>query len=134
MAENTLEPLSPFTDAHTLELADEVEVEVPRGEPRQLLAAVAAALAAREPAETLAEKLTEAAGAVLPEEAQADERLAQAVAYRLALPYLARHEAVKGALAEVEPLLEDLTEEELDERGPRSPAQPCPRLRWTSSC
>ena len=116
--EHTLEPLSPFTDSRTLALADAVEVDVPRGEPRKLLAAVADALAAREPAETLAEKLNEAAGAVLPEQAQADERLAQAVAYRLALPYLARHEAVKGTLAEVEPLLENLTEEEVAERGP----------------
>jgi hypothetical protein len=84
-SEHTLEPLSPFTDSRTLELADAVEVDVPRGEPRKLLAAVADALAAREPAATLAEKLNEAAGAVLPE-AQADERLAQAFAYRLALP------------------------------------------------
>ena len=118
MAESSLEPLSPFTDSLTLELADAVEVEVPRGEPRKLLAAVADALANREPAETLAEKLNEAAEAVLPEQERADERLAQAVAYRLALPYLARHEAVKGALAEVEPLLESLDEEEREERGP----------------
>jgi hypothetical protein len=118
VAEHTLEPLSPFTDAGTLELADAVEVDVPRGEPRKLLAAVADALAARAPAETLAAKLNEAAETVLPEEAQADGRLAQAVAYRLALPYLARHDAVKGTLTEVEPLLEDLTEEELEERGP----------------
>jgi hypothetical protein len=116
--EHTLEPLSPFTDSRTLELADAVEVEVPRGEPRQLLAAVADALAAREPAAALGEKLTAAAATVLDEEAQADERLAQAVAYRLSLPYLARHEAVRGTLTEVEPLLEDLTEEELAERGP----------------
>ena len=118
MAEHTLEPLSPFTDSRTLELADAIAVEVPRGEPRQLLAAVADALAARESAETLAERLTEAAHAVLGEEAQDDEQLARAVAYRLALPYLARHDAVKGALAEVEPLLEDLIEDELAERGP----------------
>ena len=128
MAEHTLEPLSPFTDSSMLELADAVEVDVPRGEPRKLLAAVADALAAREPAETLGEKLTEAADAVLPEQAQADERLAQAVAYRLALPYLARHEAVKGALAEVEPLLEDLTEEELEERGPALARSAVPAL------
>src|SRR6185436_9255772 len=118
VAEHTLEPLSTFTDSRTLELADAIAVEVPRGEPRQLLAAVADALAARESAETLAERLTEAAHAVLGEEAQDDEQLARAVAYRLALPYLARHEAVKGALAEVEPLLEDLIEDELAERGP----------------
>jgi hypothetical protein len=116
-SEHTLEPLSPFTDSRTLELADAIEVDVPRGEPRKLLAAVADALAARAPAETLAAKLNEAAQAVLPEEAQADERLAQAVAYRLALPYLARHHTVKGTLTDVEPLL-DLTEEALEERGP----------------
>ena len=90
-----------------------------RGASRgKLLAAVADALAAREPAETLREKLAEAAEAVAPRAGAGDERLAQAVAYRLALPYLARHEAVKGALAEVEPLLEDLDEEEREERGP----------------
>jgi hypothetical protein len=118
VAEHALEPLSPFTDASVLARADELEVDVPRGEPRKLLAAVADSLAAREPAETLRERLGEAAAAVVPEEAQSDEQLAHAVAYRLALPYLARHEAVKGALAEVEPLLADLFEEELEERGP----------------
>ena len=117
MAEHTLEPLSPFTDARTLELADEIDVDVPRGDPRKLLAAVADALAAREPAEALGEKLAEAAAALFPDDAP-DERVAQAVAYNLALPYLARHESVKGAIAEVEPLLESLTEDELEERGP----------------
>jgi hypothetical protein len=117
-SEHTLEPLSPFTDARMLELADAIEVEVPRGEPRKQLAAVADALASREHAATLGQKLTAAAGIVLPEQAQADERLAQAVVYRLALPYLARHETVKGTLAEVEPLLESLTEEDRQERGP----------------
>jgi hypothetical protein len=118
VAEHTLEPLSPFTDARTLELADAIEVDVPRGEPRKLLAAVADALAAREPADTIGERLAEAAGAVIPVLAEDDERLAQAVAYRLALPYLARHAAVKGQLAEVEPLLAGLLDEELEERGP----------------
>ena len=118
MAEHTLEPLSPFTDARTLELADAIEVDVPRGEPRRLLAAVADALAAREPAETLGERLAEAAGAVFPGDDRPDDRLAEAVAYNLALPYLARHDSVRGAIAEVEPLLEDLTEEEREERGP----------------
>lgn len=118
MAEHGLAPLSPFTDAGLLELADAVEVDVPRGEPRKLLAAVADALAAREPAETLREKLAEAAAAVLPDRERTDERLAQAVAYRLALPYLARHPAVKDELADVEPLLAGLIEEELEERGP----------------
>ena len=44
----TAEPLSPFTHAGALVRADELEVEVPRGEPRQRLAAFAEALAARE--------------------------------------------------------------------------------------
>jgi hypothetical protein len=62
-AEHTLEPLSPFTDAQALELADAIQVEVPRGEPRVLLAGVAEALAAREPADALREKLAAAADA-----------------------------------------------------------------------
>ena len=122
MAEHGLEPLSPFTAVELLERADAIEVEVPRGEPRQLLAGVADALAAREPAEALREKLGAAADAVWPDEergdAADDERLPLALAYCLSLPYLARHPSVKGQLTEVEPLLELLSEEELDERGP----------------
>jgi hypothetical protein len=41
---------------------------------------------------------------------------------------------VKGQLAEVEPVLELLTEEELDERGPPWRAPPCPRSPSTSIC
>ena len=51
-------------------------MDVPRGEPRQALAAVAEALAAREPAETLRERLAEAAEAVLTVDERADERSA----------------------------------------------------------
>ncbi len=116
--QHELEPLSPFTDPRTLELADAITVDVPRGEPRQLLAAVADTLAARAPADELRDRLDEAAAAVLPEDPPRDEQLARAVAYRLALPYLARHEAVRGELAQVEPLLAELDEEELVERGP----------------
>ena len=61
MAEHALEPLSPFTSAAALERADAIELEVPRGEPRRLLAAVAEALAAREPADVLRERLAAAA-------------------------------------------------------------------------
>jgi hypothetical protein len=43
-SEHALEPLSPFTGAAALEPADAVEIDVPRGEPRKLLAAVAEAL------------------------------------------------------------------------------------------
>jgi hypothetical protein len=122
VAEHGLEPLSPYTAADLLERAAALDVEVPRGEPRQLLAGVADALAAREPPELLREKLAAAAEAIWPDDArgqdEADEQLRLALAYRLSLPYLARHPSVKGQLADVEPLLELLTEEELDERGP----------------
>ena len=109
----------PSPTRRMLELADAIEVDVPRGEPRKLLAAVADALAAREPAETLARAAGRGGRRGRPRAgAEDDEQLAHAVAYRLALPYLARHAAVKGALAEVEPLLADLFEEEREERGP----------------
>jgi hypothetical protein len=121
-AGHTLEPLCPFTGCELLERADAIDVEVRRGEPRQLLAAVADALAARAHPDVVGQKLGAAADAVWPESERgdiaADDRLPLAVAYRLALPYLARHQAVKGELANVEPLLELLTEEELEERGP----------------
>ena len=58
-------------------------VEVPRGEPRQLLAAVADTLAARASAGELRDRLDEAAAAVLPDDPARDEQLARAVAYRL---------------------------------------------------
>jgi len=115
VAEHTLEPLSPFTSAETLERADAIEVEVPRGEPRLLLAGVAEALAAREPAEVLREKLAAAAEAI---EAPGDDDVRLALAYRLSLPYLARDSSIKEALADVEPLLDGMDEDERIERGP----------------
>lgn len=115
MAEHALEPLSPFTSADVLEQADSIELEVPRGEPRRLLAAVAEALAAREPADTLRDRLAAAADAV---EAPGDDTLRLAVAYLLALPYLARDASIKEALADVEPLLDGMDEDERLERGP----------------
>lgn len=115
MAEPELAPLSPFTGAGALEQADAVEVEVPRGEPRQRLAAVAAALAERAPAETLAERLDEAAAALA---LDVPEPVRRATAWKLALPYLAREASIADALADVEPLLEPMDEEERLERGP----------------
>jgi hypothetical protein len=119
VAEHELAPVSPFTGAAALEAADAVEVEVPRGEPKRAIAAVADALATREPAETLRERLTEAADALdaagidLP--GDEDERLA--LAWRLALPHLARDESMEEALAEVEPLLAGMDEDERVLRG-----------------
>jgi hypothetical protein len=114
-SEHGLEPLSPFTGAGALELADAIEIDVPRGEPRQLLAAVGDALAARAPAEELRERLAAAADAL---EVAGDEEVRLALAYRLALPYLARDESIREALADVEPLLGAMDEDERVERGP----------------
>ena len=116
MAEHALEPLSPFTAAAALERADAIEVEVPRGEPRRLLAAVAEALAAREPADVLRERLD--GRGRLPSRRPATTSSGVRVAYRLALPYLARDASIKEALADVEPLLEGMDEDERVERGP----------------
>ncbi len=115
MAEHALEPLSPFTAAAALEQADAVEIDVPRGEPRQALAAVAQALAAREPAEALRGRLIEAADAL---DAPGTDEIRLALAWRLSLPYLARDASIKEALADVEPLLELLDDEERVLRGP----------------
>ena len=113
--EHALEPLSPFTSVRALERADAIAIEVPRGEPRLLLAGVAEALAAREPAEALREKLAAAADAI---EARGSDDVRLALAYRLALPYLARDASIKDALADVEPLLGGMDEGERVERGP----------------
>ena len=115
MAEPELAPLSPFTGAGALEQADAIDVEAPRGEPRQRLAAVAAALAERAPAETLAERLDAAAAALA---LDGPEPVRRAAAWKLALPYLAREASIEEALADVEPLLEPMDEEERLERGP----------------
>ena len=119
MAEYELAPVSPFTGAAALKAADAVELEVPRGEPRRAIAAVADALATREPAETLRQRLTEAADALdaagvdLP----GDEDVRLALAWRLALPHLARDESMEEALANVEPLLAGMDEDERVLRG-----------------
>jgi hypothetical protein len=115
VAEHRLEPLCPFTTAAAVEAADALEVEVPRGEPRRALAAVAEALAAREPADVLRARLTEAADAL---EAPGDEETRLALAWKLSLPYLARDASIKEALADVEPLLELLDEDDRLARGP----------------
>lgn len=114
MAERALQPLSPFTAADALERADAIEIEVPRGEPRRIVAAVAEALAGREPADVLRARLVAAADAI---EAPGDDDVRLALAYRLALPYLARDASIKEALEDVEPLLEGMDEDERAERG-----------------
>jgi hypothetical protein len=125
VAEHGLEPLSPFTSAAALERADAVELDVPRGEPRRLLAAVADALVTREAAEVLRERLTAAADAL---ETTGDDEVRLGVAYRLALPYLARDDSITEALADVEPLLEGMDEDERIERGPALARAAAPAL------
>lgn len=123
MSEHDLDPLSRLVDPATLARADAVPAEVPRGEPRGALADVATALAERAPAATLEESLDRAAELVwTPAAAEAaagdDVAVRRALAYRLALPYLARHPAVKEPLVEVETILAQLDDIDRAERGP----------------
>jgi hypothetical protein len=120
VAEHGFAPVSPFTGAAALEAADTIALDVPRGEPRRAIAAVADALASREPAETLRQRLSEAADALdIPGvDLPGDEEVRLALAWRLALPYLARDESMKEALADVEPLLEGMDADERVLRGP----------------
>jgi hypothetical protein len=115
VADHGLAPVSPFTGAAALEAADAIELEVAEGEPVRALAAVADALATREPAEALRERLLEAADAL---EAPGEEDVRVALAWKLSLPHLARDESIEDALADVEPLLEAMDEDERIVRGP----------------
>ena len=106
-----------FTDPELLALMDEVDVAVPRGEPRRQLAQVADALVTRAPEQELHEKLATAAETLWTDEARArvthaltarrgeelttqleaaagDSDLSLALAYRAALPLLARDECL----------------------------------------
>ena len=114
-----------FTDPRLLDVADEADVAVPRGEPRRQLAALVDALAARASAEEVQARLVAAAGALVNddnrrrvERALAESDLgdlagdlgtavepgpvALALAYRAALPLLARDERVRAPLQELE--------------------------------
>ena len=122
-AEHGLEPLSPFTAAAALEQADALDA-APEGAAEQL-AAVADALAARESADLLRERLADAADVLA---APGDDEVRLALAYRLSLPYLARDESITEALADVEPLLEGMDEEERLERGPALARAAAPAL------
>ena len=98
-----------FTEPALLDEASGV-FEVPRGEPRRLLAAVANSLAAREPPPERDAKLTAAAEALRELNALLDNSSALALAYLLALPMLAREESVVAPLAALEPALAQLDE------------------------
>jgi hypothetical protein len=134
-------PSAAFTDPELLDLLDEADVAVPRGEPRRQLADVARALVARDPVSELHEKLAAAAEALWDDEAQTrveralaargsddvsgrlalapgESPLALASAYRAALPYVARDEHVRAPLDRLEPTLAGFDEEDRDRFGP----------------
>jgi hypothetical protein len=108
-----------FTDPRLLALVDDAGVVVARGEPRRLVGDVAQALLARAPEAELREKLAAAAEVLRDDAAEAaadagvePDAFAQALAYAAALPLLAREQAVKAPLADVEPYLAQLDEED----------------------
>jgi hypothetical protein len=129
-----------FTDPELLALMDEVDVAVPRGEPRRQLAQVADALVTRAPEQELHQKLAAAAETLWTNEVRArvthalaarqgeeltpqldaaagDSASALALAYRAALPLLARDERVRAPLKQLEPALAELDEADRAEHG-----------------
>jgi hypothetical protein len=100
-----------FTHPDLLEAVERADVTVPRGEARRLVAAVADALAQRKPEAELRELLTAAAGLIVADEDPGSD-YAHAVAYRAALPVLARSETVTGQLAAAEPVLAQMDDED----------------------
>jgi hypothetical protein len=119
-----------FTDPELLEIVEEANVPVPRGEPRRLVAEVASTLVARAPEQELHEKLAAAADALWDDDAHArfeqalskrgvtEKALALALAYRSALPLVARDARVQAPLKELEPVFADFDEEDRDSHGP----------------
>jgi hypothetical protein len=122
-----------FTDVRLLEVADAADIGVPRGEPRRLVAEVARTLVRRPPEEQLRAAVAAAADALWDDEARtkaaaaaaddaelaalidvpaAESPVAAAVAYRAALPLLARDEAVTSTLTALEPVLAQFDDED----------------------
>jgi hypothetical protein len=99
-----------FTQPELLERAERERIEVPRGEARVRVAAVAAALAERKPEAELQRLLTAAAELLVDDDPGSD--YAHALAYRAALPVLARSEAVTAQLAAAEPVLAQMDDED----------------------
>jgi hypothetical protein len=96
-----------FTHPDLVEAAESAEVDVPRGEARKHVAAVADALAQRKP-EAEVEGLLTAAAELLVGADEAGSDFGHAVAYRAALPVLARTETVRAQLAATEPVLAEM--------------------------
>ena len=100
-----------FTHPDLLAEAERAEVEVPRGEARRAVAAVADALAQRKP-EAEVRGLLAAAAELLVGAGESGSDLSHAVVYHAALPVLARSEAVKAELAAAEPVLAAMDDED----------------------
>jgi hypothetical protein len=130
-----------FTDPRLLAVADMADVAVPRGEPRRLLAALVDALASRAPFDEVDAKLAAVAGALVNDEtrerveralvetapddlatelgtAGAPGVLALALAYRAALPLLARDERIRAPLEELESSFAELDDDDRARFGP----------------
>jgi hypothetical protein len=128
-----------FTDPDLLEALDAVAVTVPRGEPRRQLADLVDALATRARAHEVEAKLATVADALWDEEVRlrVEEVLAErdaepagleapadrnsaalALAYRAALPPLARDERVQAPLKDLELSFAELDEEDRERFGP----------------
>jgi hypothetical protein len=105
-----------FTHPDLLEAAERADVTVPRGDARRRVAEVADALAQRKSEAELRELLTAAAELIVTDEPGSD--YAHAVAYRAALPVLARSEAVTAQLAAAEPVLAQMDDEERARHAP----------------
>jgi hypothetical protein len=100
-----------FTHPDLLAAAERASVEVPRGEARKRVAAVADALAQRKPEAEL-QALLAAAAELLVGAGDAGSDLGRAIAYRAALPVLARSKTVRAELAAAEPVLAAMDDED----------------------
>lgn len=101
-----------FTDPALLDVLDP-NPEVPRGEPRRLVAEAARSLAARDAVPERDAKLAAAAEALRELNTQfEDESAPLALAYLAALRVLARDESVTAPLAQLEPTLAQLDEDD----------------------
>jgi hypothetical protein len=119
-----------FVEPSLLEAVASAGVEVPRGEPKRLAAEVAKALLARATGDELDEKLADAAEALWVGDVPArvagegselparENPAAHALAYYAALPILARDEALKTPLEQIEETLVELLDDERDEVAP----------------
>ena len=140
-----------LADPGWLEVLDEADLRVPRGLPRQRLAAVVDSLAERAPVPDLRSALAAAAEALWDDTARArvaqvlaerhadeletqlsrpanENPLALCLAYRAALPLLARDERALAPLKEAEPSFAELDDDDRLRLGPPLAAAAVPAL------